>query len=162
MMSTASTQRWLMLAAFLLAAFAAAGLGGYATAESVTTWYPTLIKPSWNPPAWIFGPVWTLLYVLMSVAAWRIWLRRDRPDADRALALFFIQLGLNALWSVLFFGLQSPGLALIDVIILWLLLFSIRRRFRSIDPIAGWLWLPYLLWVSFATVLNATIVWLNR
>lgn len=156
------TGHWLTLAGFLIASFTAATIGGLATAESVETWYPWLRKPNWNPPAWIFGPVWTLLYALMSIAAWRVWQRRQQPAANRALGLFFVQLGLNALWSVLFFGLQRPDLALAEIIVLWVVLMIILCRFWQIDRAAGWLWLPYVLWVSFATVLNGAIVWLNR
>jgi len=164
-MNTPSTtpRRWLELAGFLLASFTAAAIGGRATAESVQTWYPLLTKPAWNPPAWVFGPAWTLLYILMSVAAWRIWQRRDNsPGARRALGLFFTQLAFNALWSVLFFGLQRPDLALAEILLLWLLLLLTQRAFWRIDRVAGWLWLPYLAWVSFATTLNAAIWWLNR
>lgn len=156
------TVRWLALIGFLAASFTAATVGGTATASSVETWYPWVKKPGWNPPAWIFGPVWTLLFILMSVAAWRIWQRRQQPNANRALGLFFVSLGLNALWSVLFFGLQRPDLAFVEVIVLLILLVVILRRFCAIDRVTGWLWLPYVLWVSFATVLNGTIVWLNR
>ena len=154
--------RWLALGHFLLASLTAAAIGGFATAESVRTWYPTLAKPAWNPPAAIFGPVWTLLYTAMSIAAWRIWLRRDQPGARPVLRLFFVSLGLNALWSVLFFGLHRPGWALGEVLLLWVCLVTLLVRFRRLDEIAGWLWAPYVAWVSFATALNAAIVWLNR
>ena len=154
--------RWLALGPFLLASFTAAAIGGFATAESVRTWYPTLVKPAWNPPAAIFGPVWTLLYTAMSIAAWRIWLHRDQPGARPALRLFFVSLGLNALWSVLFFGLHRPGWALLEVLLLWASLVALLVRFGRLDKAAGWLWAPYVAWVSFATALNAAIVWLNR
>lgn len=153
---------WLALLGFFVASFAAAAAGSVATAAAVQEWYPLLNKPVWNPPAWLFGPVWTLLYALMSIAAWRIWRRESQPGARRALALFFVQLGLNALWSVLFFGLRAPGLALVEILVLWGCLAWLQRAFWRIDRPAGWLWLPYLLWVSFATVLNATLWWLNR
>lgn len=154
--------RWLALCLFLLAAFAASAIGGYATFESVRTWYPTLAKPAWNPPSWLFGPVWTLLYIMMSVAAWRIWLRRELSGASAALRLYFVSLALNALWSVLFFGLHRPGWALGEVVLFWACLVALQFRFRRLDPVAGWLWAPYLAWVTFATGLNATIWWLNR
>ncbi len=156
------TRDGLTLLGFLAAAFSSAAIGGYATAESVRTWYPLLHKPAWNPPAWVFGPAWTLLYTLMSIAAWRIWRKRDQADTSRALGLFFAQLGLNALWSVLFFGLQKPAWALVEIAVLWLALAVIQRAFWRIDRIAGILWLPYLGWVTFATFLNTAIVWLNR
>lgn len=154
--------RWLALLGFIVASFLAAGIGGAATAEHVRSWYPSLAKPSWTPPSWVFGPAWTLLYALMSVAAWRIWLLRERPGAKRALALHFVQLALNALWSVLFFGLKQPGWALIEIAVLWLLLVTLLRAFWRLDRAAGWLWLPYVAWVTFAAALNASIWWLNR
>jgi len=157
-----TTKPWLVLGGFLLASFSAAAIGGFATAESVRTWYPLLNKPSWNPPAWVFGPAWTLLYTLMSIAAWRVWQKRDQPAATTALGLFFAQLGLNAFWSVLFFGLQKPSWALLEIVALWLLLAAVQRAFWRIDRIAGILWMPYLAWVTFATTLNAAIWWLNR
>lgn len=152
---------WLALVGLLIASFTASAIGGLATVANVRSWYPTLVKPEWNPPSWVFGPVWTLLYILMAVAAWRIWLRREIPGARAALLAYGIQLVLNASWSILFFGLRNPGAALIEIVVLWLLLVWLFRRFRRIDAVAGWLWLPYLLWVSFATVLNATIWRLN-
>jgi translocator protein len=110
----------------------------------------------------VFGPAWTLLYTLMSIAAWRVWRQQDQPGANKALGLFFAQLGLNALWSVLFFGLQQPGLALVEIVLLWSALAIIQRDFWRLDHIAGILWIPYLAWVSFATTLNTAIWWLNR
>ncbi len=152
----------LALPTFLLATFLAGGIGSWATFENVRSWYPSLVKPSWNPPSWVFGPVWTSLYVMMSVAAWRVW-RRLEGVAARRVALFYAgHLGLNALWSVLFFGLRSPGLALIEILFLWSVLAAFQRWFWREDRVAAVLWAPYLLWVSFATVLNATIWGLNR
>ena len=110
----------------------------------------------------VFAPVWTLLYTAMSVAAWRSWLRRDLPGVPCTLRLFLVSLVLNALWSVLFFGLHQPGWALAEVVLLWLTLVTLLVRFRRVDVIAGWLWTPYVAWVSFATALNAAIWWLNR
>jgi|UniRef100_UPI004049ACC6 translocator protein len=152
----------LVLVGFIMASFLAAAIGGYATAESVRTWYPLLNKPVWNPPSWVFGPAWTLLYTLMSIAAWRVWRRRDKVETGKALRFFFTQLVLNAFWSVLFFGLQKPQWALVEIIALWSVLAVIQRAFWRIDRIAGILWIPYLAWVSFATALNAAIWWLNR
>lgn len=153
--------RWIALGLFLLASFTASAIGGYATFESVRTWYPTLVKPSWNPPAAVFGPMWTLLYTLMAFAAWRIWLRRELAGARPALRWFFVSLALNALWSVLFFGLHRPGLALLEVVLFWGTLVLVQLRFARLDRVAGWLWAPYVAWVSFATVLNAAIWRLN-
>ena len=154
--------RWGMLALFLLASFAAAALGGWATSTSVGTWYLALAKPSWNPPAAVFAPVWTLLYAAMSVAAWRVWLRRDQPGARAALRRVFSSLALNALWSVLFFGLRSPGAALAEVVVFWAFLAVLQVRFARLDKISGVLWAPYLAWVSFASGLNGAVWWLNR
>ena len=153
--------RWLALALILLASFAASAIGGLATFESVRTWYPTLIKPSWNPPSAVFGPVWTLLYLLMSIAAWRVWLSPNTHESRLALRLFFVSLALNAFWSVLFFGLHRPGWALVDNGVLWATLAFLLLRFARIDRLAGWLWAPYLAWVTFAVVLNAAIWRLN-
>lgn len=156
------SNRYLALLGFLAAAFIAGGIGSAATFENVRTWYPALNKPSWTPPNWLFGPVWSCLYVAMAVAAWRVWRRREEASAQTDLALYAGQIGLNLLWSILFFGLRNPGLGLIDITLLWTLLFTMQVRFFRADLVAGWLWLPYLLWVSFATALNAAIWWLNR
>jgi translocator protein len=156
------TNRWIALSLFLLAAFVVAAIGGLATASSVRTWYPLLNKPSWTPPSWLFGPAWTTLYVLMSVAAWRIWSLPAQTSRTTVLRLHALQLGLNALWSVLFFGLQRPDLALVEVGTLWLVLAYLQRRLWPLDRLAAALWLPYLAWVSFASALNASVWWLNR
>lgn len=148
-----------MLALFIGSAFAAGAIGSWATFENVRSWYPTLAKPAWNPPNWIFGPVWTTLYVLMGTAAWRAW--RTGPAARPLVVGYFVQLGSNALWSVLFFGLQRPAWALADIIVLGLLLAWMQRGLARVDRVAAWLWLPYLLWVGFAAALNAAIVRLN-
>lgn len=152
---------WAPLGLFLLLAFLAAGIGSLATFTSVDTWYATLRKPSWNPPSWVFGPVWTTLYVLMAIATWRVWRAESSNGARLVVRLYGAQLGLNALWSVLFFGLHQPGAALIDVVVLWLVLIRMLVRFRETDTLAGLLWIPYVLWVSFAAVLNAAIWELN-
>ena len=135
-----------------------------ATQSSVDTWFPTLIKPSFNPPAALFAPVWTTLYVMMGIAAGLVWARIDvqREDVRNALLFFAIQLALNALWSVLFFGLKNPLLALIEIVILWLMIYETFVKFTKVDKVAGYLFIPYLLWVSFAAVLNASIWWLNK
>lgn len=153
--------RWLALLLFMAAAFAAAAIGGTATASSVGDWYQDLQKPVWNPPSWVFGPAWTLLYLLMSVAAWRVWLRRGEPGAKPVLWLHGSQLVLNALWSILFFGLRRPDLALIDILALLGLLVVIQFRLFRLDRVAAYLWLPYMAWVTFATTLNKAIWLLN-
>lgn len=146
---------------YLTASFLAASLGGLATASSVKTWYPLLTKSSWNPPSWLFGPVWSVLYAGMAVVAYRLYRLRDKPGVGRTLALWWVQLGLNALWSVLFFGLRRPGIALVEVLVLWLTLVVIEIRLLPIDRTGRWIWGAYLSWVSFATLLNAAIWRLN-
>lgn len=154
--------RWLTLALFIASSLVAGAIGSVATASSVESWYPTLRKPSWNPPSTVFGPVWTTLYILMGVAAWRVWLKQSTPRVSGAIAGFFAHLGLNAFWSVLFFGLRSPGAALIEIVVLWASILWLGVLFFRIDRLAGVLWLPYLAWVSFAMVLNGHIYLLNR
>ena len=149
------------LIGFIAAAFIAGAIGSWATFPNVRDWFPLLQKPAWNPPGWLFAPVWTTLYVLMGVAIWRAW-RAGGPAAPRLVRLYFAQLFFNALWSVLFFGLKQPGFALVDIFALWLLLLGLLVRFWRADRIAGALWTPYVLWVTFASGLNTAIWWLNR
>ena len=139
-------------------------ISGQATRAGVETWFPTINKPSFNPPGWVFAPVWTVLYILMGIAAGMVWdhMDRQRETVRKGLTFFTAQLALNALWSFLFFGLHNPLLAFIEIIILWLLIFETFNVFRRVDRTAANLLLPYLAWVSFATVLNGTIWWLNR
>lgn len=151
------------LALFIVVSFVAAGLGSAATTSAITTWYPTIAKPSWNPPNGVFAPVWTTLFLLMSIAAWRAWRAAATPaDATKTLALYGAQLVLNVLWSVLFFTLHRPGLALIEILLFLGLLVTLQMRFARTDRLAAILWSPYVAWVGFATFLNGTIWWLNR
>ena len=138
-------------------------LSGMVTRASITTWYPTLVKPSFNPPNWIFAPVWTSLYVMMGVAPGLIWnqITTQKLAVTKALQIFAIQLVLNALWSYLFFGLHNLMLATIEVVLLWLMIFETYSQFAKINKTASYLMLPYLAWVSFASVLTASIWWLN-
>ena len=145
------------LIVFLLSSFLAAGIGGAITARSVRTWYLTLRKPTWNPPARLFGPVWSVLYLLMAIAAWLVWRGRDAADVRAALALYAAQLALNVLWSFLFFGLRRPSTALIEIALLWFAIAATIAAFWPIDRTAAALLLPYLAWVGFATVLNRSI-----
>lgn len=137
---------------------------GVITRASITDWYPTLEKPFFNPPNWVFAPVWTTLYILMGVAAGMVWnkMDSDRINARKGLQFFAIQLALNFLWSYLFFGLHNPLLALAELIVLWLMIFETYVVFKRVSKTAGLLLLPYLAWVSFAGILNAAIFWLNR
>ena len=140
-----------------------AGLSGFATAQGVRDWYPTLVKPSFNPPSWVFGPVWTLLYLMMGIAAFLVWQKGWESGAVKtALALFAIQLILNGLWSVLFFGMRSPGLAFAEILLLWISIGGTMVLFWRVAPVAGMLLLPYEAWVTFAAVLNGAIWILNR
>lgn len=142
---------------------AVGGLSGYATSSSVATWYPALVKPSFNPPAWVFGPVWTALYLMMGVAVFLVWRQGIGADGVRlALGVFLLQLLLNGAWSLLFFGLRSPAWAFVDIVALWLAIGGTVWLFWRVLPAAGLLLLPYWAWVSFAAVLNGSIWSLNR
>jgi len=145
----------------VLICFAAAGLGAVVTTSQIPGWYAALAKPTWNPPAWIFGPVWTLLYLMMAVAAWLVWRRAGFAGAKLPLALFAIQLALNSLWSGLFFGLHNPGAAAVEIVLLWAAILTTLIAFWRRSRWAGGLLVPYLAWVSFASVLNFTIWRLN-
>ena len=138
-------------------------LSGMVTRTAITTWYPTLVKPIFNPPNWIFAPVWTSLYVMMGIAAGLVWnqIASNKVAVTKALQFFGIQLVLNALWSYLFFGMHNLMLATIEVVLLWLLIFETYSQFAKINKTASYLLLPYLAWVSFASVLTASIWWLN-
>jgi tryptophan-rich sensory protein len=142
--------------------FGAAAMGNAVTIPAIPTWYAGLAKPWFNPPNWAFGPAWTILFLLMAIAFWRILERRtSRPAWRLALAIFIGQLVLNVLWSVTFFGLRDPASALVVVIALELAIVATIAAFRPIDRVAAWLLLPYAAWVGFATQLNIAIVWLN-
>jgi tryptophan-rich sensory protein len=155
-------QDWIALAVILLVTFAAPAVGGYFTGKSVGTWYPTLAKPSWNPPAWVFGPVWTALFVLMAVAAWLVFRERAAHPVALAMGLYALQLVLNAAWSFIFFGLRNPAAGLAEIALLWLVIAATGAAFWTVKPLAGLLLIPYLAWVSFAAVLNFALWRLNR
>jgi tryptophan-rich sensory protein len=155
------TTRWIGLIVAILICFAAAGIGSLATTPQIPGWYANLAKPTWTPPGWIFGPVWTLLYLMMAVAAWLVWRPAGFAGAKLPLALFAIQLALNSLWSVLFFGLQNPGAAAVDIILLWAAILATMITFWRWSRVAGGLLAPYLAWVSLAAVLNAAIWTMN-
>jgi len=137
-------------------------IGSLATIPAIPTWYELLKKPSFNPPNWIFGPVWTGLYTLMGISLFVVWQKRaDRPQVKTALFFFSIQLTLNALWSVAFFGIRSPLLGLIDIVLLWITILLTIKSFFGISKAAVLLLLPYILWVSFAVLLNFSLWILN-
>ena len=149
---------WFALVGMVVVCLSVAGIGGLATAPNIPTWYAGLAKPAWTPPGWIFGPVWSFLYLSMAVAAWLVW---RRGNALVPMTLFAVQLTFNMAWSWLFFGQHSPGAAVIDVVLLWAAIAATMLVFWFRSTIAGLLFMPYLAWVSFAAVLNFTIWRLN-
>jgi len=147
---------------FIILCFTAAALGSIFTNSSLKSWYPSIKKPSWNPPNKIFAPVWTGLYMMMAVAGWMVWVRLPQKGFSAPMALFFVQLVLNTVWSVLFFGLRSPGWAFVELVLLWIGITLTMVSFWAVYWVAGVLFFPYLLWVSFAAILNFKIWQLNR
>lgn len=145
----------------LLLCFVVAFLGSLVTTPSIDTWYVTLQKPSFNPPNWVFGPVWTVLYFLIGVSLFLIWSKKTKNKDKKPLQFFLLQLGLNLLWSIVFFGLHSPIGAFITIVLLWAAIFYTIILFYKVSKNAAYLLIPYLLWVSFATLLNLAIVILN-
>ena len=148
----------LALVGWLALCFGAASLGAIFMPGE---WYATLKKPSWNPPGWIFGPVWSALYTMMAVAAWLVWKRGGFVAQRRPLAQFLAQLVLNAAWTPLFFGLHRPGIAFVEIVLLWLAIAATLTAFQPVSRVAAWLLAPYLAWVSFAAALNFTLWQLN-
>jgi benzodiazapine receptor len=147
---------------FILVCQLAGAIGSLATQASLSTWYEALAKPSFNPPSWVFAPVWTTLYTLMGIAAYLVWRRGwHRQDVKRALGVFAVQLVLNAAWSLVFFGLQAPLGGLVVIVLLLAAIVLTMRAFFPLSRTAGWLLVPYVLWVAFATVLNGSIWLLN-
>ena len=153
---------WVGLIVLLILCFAVAGVGGLVTTPNIPNWYADLAKPSWTPPDWVFGPVWSILYFTMAVAAWLVWRQASLAKATVPMAMFGIQLLLNALWSWLFFGLHSPSTAAVDIVLLWMAIAATTAAFWRQSTVAGILFVPYLAWVSFASVLNLAIWQLNR
>jgi tryptophan-rich sensory protein len=155
---------WILQLIFSLALpLLVGGAGGWATAQTVQDWYPSLLKPAFNPPSWVFGPVWTLLYLMMGLAFFLVWRRvRVSPTAPRAMVFFGVQLFLNLLWSFLFFWARSPGWAFLEILILLVVLSLTTRLFFREHRLSGWLMTPYLAWVTFAMILNGSIWFLNR
>ncbi len=151
------TKGWKLIISIIIP-FLASIIGSLFTTSSVSTWYVELIKPSFNPPSWVFGPVWTTLYLLMGISLYLVWTTKfDR----KAFTVFGIQLFLNALWSVLFFGLRNPLLAFIEIILLWIAIIATIILFYRINKKAAYLLIPYILWVSFAAILNLSLYLLN-
>jgi translocator protein len=159
--ATPMTINYPKLITALAASFAAAGIGSLFTTPTLSGWYAELAKPALNPPSWVFGPVWTVLYVLMAISLYLFWTTKPAQPKGLGLTLFAIQLALNAMWSAVFFGLQQPGAALGVILILWLSILITMIVFWRQKPLAGALLIPYLLWVSFASYLNLGIAVLN-
>lgn len=157
----ASVREPLTAAAFVLACFCVVGVGQLFFGGEPGDWYRSLQKPSFTAPDWLFGPVWTALYVCMGLAAWFVWRKRLTSHVLVALGLFVLQLVLNAAWSPIFFGCRNPGLAFAEIVALWIAIVATVLSFFRISAPAGWLMVPYLAWVSFATVLNGFIWRMN-
>lgn len=153
-----SDRRLLALIGWLAVCFSASALGAFFLPGE---WYSRLNKPSWNPPGWVFGPVWTLLYAMMAVAVWTVWKQGGFAAQRQPLGLFFLQLALNAAWTPLFFGLRQPGVAFAEILVLWLVIVGTIVSFRRVNGTAAVLLLPYLAWVTFAAALNLTLWRLN-
>lgn len=142
---------------------AAGGIGGFFTAKSVKTWYPTLKKPRFTPPRWLFGPVWTTLYILMGISVFFVWRNGlDAPGVPLAFTLFWVQLAVNVVWSAVFFGMRNKAGGLVVIVALWLLILAAILTSFQVSAAAGGLLIPYILWVSIATYLNAGLWRLNR
>lgn len=154
--------RWVALIAWLAVCFGVAAVGGRFTTPEIATWYGTLQRPAIAPPNWLFGPVWTLLYALMAVAAWRIALSEASTGRTIALGMFIVQLALNLAWSWIFFRLHAIGAALAEIVVLWAAIGVTTILFSRITATAGWLMAPYWAWVSFAVLLNTGFWRLNR
>jgi benzodiazapine receptor len=152
---------WLRLMAFLVACEGVGFLGGLWTAPEIRGWYRTLAKPSFNPPGWIFGPVWTTLYLLMAIAGWLVCNAPVSSARTLGLGLFLVQLALNLAWSWIFFRKHAIGAAAIEVALLWCSIGATTVLFSQVSATAAWLMAPYWAWVSFASILNATIWRLN-
>lgn len=146
----------------LLICLVAGFIGSFFTTPAIGSWYVTLVKPEFNPPNWIFAPVWTTLFILMGIALYLVWQAGlKKSNIKMAFRFFIVHLGFNTLWSILFFGLKSSFWALVDIALLWLMIVFLVYCFYRIHKLAAWLLIPYLLWVSFATILNYSIWLLN-
>ncbi len=150
--------KYLSLIFILLITFVASGIGGFTTATFKEPWYSQIILPSFNPPSWVFGPVWTALYILMSIAIWRVWIKYYD---NKTLRLYFLHLFFNMIWSIIFFGFHQIGLALLDLVIILIFIITLTKIYYYRDKISFTLMIPYLLWSSYALVLNFNIFILN-
>jgi tryptophan-rich sensory protein len=150
------------LIASLLLPLGIGGVAGMFTTEAIPGWYASLNQPSFNPPNWVFGPVWTTLYIILGISLFLIWQLPASKERNLAILVFMVQLVLNSCWSFFFFHFKMIGLALVDIFALWIMIIFMQVRFYKIKPLPAYLNIPYLLWVSFATVLNAAYFFLNR
>ena len=150
------------LVASLLLPLAIGGIAGIFTTEAIPGWYATLNQPSFNPPNWVFGPVWTTLYTIMGISLFLIWKRDTSKQRNQAILIFLVQLLLNFCWSFFFFYFKMIGIALIDIVALWIMIIVMLVHFYKLKPVAAYINIPYLLWVTFATALNGAYFFLNR
>ena len=150
--------KYLSLLILLLVTFIAPVIGSYVTSVFNEPWYSEIIQPSFNPPSWVFPPVWSTLYVMMSIAIWRVWTAFFN---SRILKLYFFHLFFNCIWSIIFFGFHQIGLALINIIVILFFIIILMKEYLKIDKLSFYLMIPYFLWSSFALVLNASILFLN-
>ena len=155
-------RQWLGLAVFIAICFTVARIGSLLTTPSLSGWYAGLQKPSWNPPSWVFGPVWSLLYLSMAIAGWLVWREHGGRGIAIPLVLFSVQLALNCAWSGLFFALRLPWIAFAEIVVLWCAILATLISFWRVLPLAGWLLAPYLAWVTFAAALNLTLAKMNE
>jgi benzodiazapine receptor len=156
-----STDSILKLAVSLVLPLAVGAIGGIATAKAIPAWYATLNRPPFNPPNWLFGPVWTILYVIMGISLYLVWIQPPGKIRDMAMSAFFIQLALNFGWSFIFFYYRQLGFALAEIVVMWVCILAMILLFYRVRPLAAYLNIPYLMWVTFATVLNAAYFRLN-
>lgn len=153
--------RWISMLLWIALCFLVAGVGGRWTTIEIPGWYRSLNRPAIAPPNWVFGPVWTILYALMAVAAWLVWQTAPSPQRSWALGLFLFQLALNLAWSWIFFRRHAIGAALTEVVLLWVMIGATMLIFSRVAPAAAWLMAPYWVWVTFASILNAAFWRLN-
>jgi len=152
----------LKLVASLLLPLGVGGIAGMYTTEAIPGWYASLVQPSFNPPNWVFGPVWTTLYIIMGISLFLIWKLPASKERNQAILVFMVQLFLNFCWSFFFFHFKMIGIALVDIVALWIMILVMLFRFYKLKPISAYINIPYLLWVTFATALNAAYFFLNR
>ena len=153
-----TNNKYLSLFLILLITFIASAIGGFTTASFKEPWYSEIILPSFNPPSWVFAPVWTTLYIIMSIAIWKIWINSFNSNI---LKLYFIHLFFNATWSIVFFGFHQIGLALINLIVILIFIILLMKKYLIRDKVSFYLMTPYLIWSSYALILNSSIFILN-